>query len=628
MALIGLSDVSISFGLTPLLNGVNLTVASGERIGLLGRNGTGKSTLLGIIAGELPPDSGDVKRAQGVRLSGLAQGIPEDLHGTVMDVICQAMGLEGADPAARITSGAGPGVDDSRIGPRVPQAMADGEAGWQARKQVTRIISQMNLPADGDVGTFSAGMKRQVLLAAALAVQPDLLLLDEPTNHLDVVAIEWLERFLLKWAGTLVLITHDRLLIRRLATRIVEIDRGKLYSWNCGYDAFLQRNQERLEAEAKRDARFDKKLSAEEAWIRQGVKARRTRNEGRVRALDMLRDIRQSRLEPVGKAQMTLEEAERSGKRVIEAANLTFAYGDRVIVKDFSCTILRGDRVGILGPNGAGKSTLIRLLLGAQPLQHGRIRHGTQLAVSYYDQLRGELDENRSVQENIVPDGDQVDVGGKRRHVIGYLKDFLFSPQRSRTPVRVLSGGEKNRLLLAKLFARPANVLVLDEPTNDLDVETLELLEALIMGFSGTVLLVSHDRAFINNVVSRTLVFEGSGRVDAYAGGYDDWLFQRQPRALSRTDPPPSDRPKRAFPPPAGPKKLGYMEKRELDLLPGRIDLLEARRQELFQIMSDPGFYRQAGGRAGAVKEELEQVEHELARAFSRWEDLEGRDSP
>ena len=407
------------------------------------------------------------------------------------------------------------------------QQTIDSEDGWQIQQQVARIISQMNLAADGEVSTFSAGMKRQVLLAAALVAQPDILLLDEPTNHLDMTAIDWLESFLLKWRGTLILITHDRMMIRRLATRIVEIDRGRLHSWDCDYDTYEQRSQERLEAEEKGNLRFDKKLSAEEAWIRQGIKARRTRNEGRVRALETLREIRRSRRDRTGRVRMALDEAERSGKTVVEATDLTFAYGDRIIVKEFSCTIMRGDRIGILGPNGAGKSTLIRLLLGELPPQQGRIKHGTNLEVLYFDQLRGQLDENKTVQENVSPAGDMMDVGGKSRHVIGYLKDFLFSPQRSRTPVWVLSGGEKNRLLLAKLFARPANVLVLDEPTNDLDVETLELLEELLLGYSGTVLLVSHDRTFVNNVVTSTLVFEGPGQIEGYAGGYDDWLSQR-----------------------------------------------------------------------------------------------------
>ena len=539
MALITLRDISMSFGTEPLLDGVNLTVASGERICLLGRNGVGKTTLMGIIGGRLEPDRGEVMRSQDLTVSGLAQGVPADLHGTVFDVICQGMGPRGERLAAyrRLCdlneSGDGPAEDTPKQLMELQQTI-DSEDGWQIQQQAERIISEMNLAVDGEVSTFSAGMKRQVLLAAALVVRPDILLLDEPTNHLDMAAIDWLESFLLKWNGTLILITHDRMMIRRLATRIVEIDRGELNSWDCDYDTYEQRSQERLEAEEKGNQRFDKKLSAEETWIRQGIKARRTRNEGRVRALEKLRELRRSRRDRTGSVRMALDEAERSGKTVVEATDLTFAYGDRAIVKEFSCTIMRGDRIGILGNNGAGKSTLIRLLLGELSPQKGRIKRGTNLEVVYFDQLRGQLDENKTVQENVSPEGDMMDVGGKNRHVIGYLKDFLFSPQRSRTPVWVLSGGEKNRLLLAKLFARPANVLVLDEPTNDLDVETLELLEELLLNYSGTVLLVSHDRTFINNVVTSTLVFEGPGRIEGYAGGYDDWLVQRPVKIAPR----------------------------------------------------------------------------------------------
>jgi len=629
MALITLRDICMSFGAEPLLDQVNLTVASGDRIGLLGRNGVGKTTLMNIISGSLTPDRGEVMRSQGVTVSSLSQGVAADLHGTVFDVVCQGMGPKGVRLAAYrrlcdLNGTVGRTSEDASKRLMTLQQTIDSEDGWQVQQQAAHIISQMSLAADGDVSTFSAGMKRQVLLAAALVARPDILLLDEPTNHLDMAAIDWLESFLLKWRGTLILITHDRMMIRRLATRIVEIDRGRLNSWDCDYDTYEQRSRERLEAEEKGNLRFDKKLSAEEAWIRQGIKARRTRNEGRVRALEKLRQIRRSRRDRTGRVRMALDEAERSGKSVVETLGLTFAYGDRIIVKDFSCTIMRGDRIGILGSNGAGKSTLIRLLLGELSPQQGQIKLGTNLEVIYFDQLRGQLDENKTVQENVSPASDMMDVGGKSRHVIGYLKDFLFSPQRSRTPVWVLSGGEKNRLLLAKLFARPANVLVLDEPTNDLDVETLELLEELLLGYSGTVLLVSHDRTFVNNVVTSTLVFEGSGRVEGYAGGYDDWLNQRREIAAPTPEKQVSDRARKTVPSPATTrKKLGYMEKRELESLPGRIESLEARQQELFQIMSDADFYRQDGERITAVKQELEKLERELESAFTRWEDLE-----
>jgi ATP-binding cassette subfamily F protein uup len=628
MALISLGDICMSFGSQPLLEQVNLTVAPAERICLLGRNGTGKSTLLRIIAGELQPDSGEVIRTQGIRLGSLAQEVPVDLEGTVFDVVCRAMGPRGEHLAAyqrlcdRYESGkSADGKDEMNLA--ALQQTIDNEDGWPLRQQAASVITQMGLDGDGDVSTFSAGMKRQVLLAAALASRPDILLLDEPTNHLDMAAIERLETYLLNWTGTLMLITHDRMLIRRLATRILEIDRGTVFSWQCGYEAYLQRSQQRLEAEARETAKFDKKLSAEEAWIRQGIKARRTRNEGRVRALQKLRELRRSRRDRTGRVRMALAEAGQSGRTVVEATDLCFAYGQKAVVENFSCTVMRGDRIGILGPNGAGKSTLIRLLLGELTPQHGRIKHGTHLEVLYFDQLRGSLDESKTVQQNVSPDSDMIDLGGRQRHVIGYLKDFLFSPQRARTPVRVLSGGEKNRLLLAKLFARPANVLVLDEPTNDLDVETLELLEELLLDFSGTVLLVSHDRAFINNVVSSTLVFESPGRIEGYAGGYDDWLLQRPEKTATGTEKAAPEKNKKMSPSTAAPKKLGYMQQRELDALPGRIESLEVRQQELFRLMSAPDFYRREGEDIAALKQELDQVEQALEAAFARWEELE-----
>jgi ATP-binding cassette subfamily F protein uup len=629
MALITLRDISMSFGAEPLLDRLNLTVASGERICLLGRNGVGKTTLMRIIGGGLSPDSGEVMRSQGVTVSSLPQGVPDDLHGTVFDVICGGMGPRGERLVGyrrlcdRSESGSRTAADTHEKLMALQQTI-DSEDGWQIQQQVARLISQMNLAPDAEVSTFSAGMKRQVLLAAALVAKPDILCLDEPTNHLDMAAIDWLEAVLLKWSGTLILITHDRMMIRRLATRIIEIDRGILHSWECDYSTYLQRSQERLAAEAKGNRRFDKRLTAEEAWIRQGIKARRTRNEGRVRALEQLREVRRSRRDRTGRVRMALDEAERSGKTVVEAKDLTFTYGERAIIKDFSCTIMRGDRIGILGPNGAGKSTLIRLLLGALPPGQGHIKQGTNLEVVYFDQLREQLDENQTVQENVSPNSDMLDVGGRRRHVIGYLKDFLFSPQRARTPVWVLSGGEKNRLLLAKLFVRPANVLVLDEPTNDLDVETLELLEELLLEYSGTVLLVSHDRTFVNNVVTSTLVFEGPGRIEGYAGGYDDWLIQRPAEVTPKPDKPAPDKAKKITVP-VDPvrKKLGYMDKRELEALPGRIEALEARQQELFTTMSDPDFYRQDGERIAIVKNELAEVEKDLEAAFVRWEALE-----
>ncbi len=627
-ALITLRDICISFGDAAILDKANLSVTPGERICLLGRNGAGKSTLMNIMAGRREADSGEVVHAQGLVTGFLGQEVPKDLCGSVTEVIYRSLGDRGcrlADYRRLCEQGGG---DEATAGQMATlQQSIDAENGWEIEQQVDRVITQMNVEPDREVSEFSAGRKRQVLLAAAVCAQPDVLLLDEPTNHLDMPAIDRLEAFLLKWRGTLILISHDRMLIRRLATRILEIDRGGLFSWDGNYDTFLKQSQARLEAEANQNARFDKKLDAEEKWIRQGIKARRTRNEGRVRALIKLRELRHSRRDRMGRVNMSLEEASRSGKVVIEATGLCFGYGERQIVKDFSCTVMRGDRVGIIGPNGAGKSTLIRLLLGDLSPQKGRIKQGTNLNVRYFDQLRDQLDETKTVQQNLT-DGDMLDVGGKQRHVIGYLKDFLFSPQRSRTPVWVLSGGEKNRLLLAKLFAKPANVLVLDEPTNDLDMETLELLEELLADFSGTVLIVSHDRAFIDNVVTSTLVFEKDGAIQGYAGGYDDWLKQR-PRA-DETEAPKASPPKPAATKPSPPKskKLGYMEKRELEALPGRIETLESRQQELFEIMSAPDFFREDSGHIATIKEELTQLEKDLETAYERWEILETKDAP
>jgi ABC transport system ATP-binding/permease protein len=632
-ALLTLRDISIRFGATPLLDGVNLTVAAGERICLVGRNGTGKSTLMDIVAGRADPDAGEVLRAQGMTIGRLGQDVPDDLAGPVLDVVCRAMGPRGCHLAEyrRLLAQSDAGGHRDALGHQLAslQQTIDAEDGWTLDQAVRRMLTRMNLPADAEVAAFSAGMKRQVLLAAALARQPDLLLLDEPTNHLDMRAIEWLEQFLQRWNGTLMLVTHDRMLIRRVATRIFEIDRAEVFAWNCTYDDYTARSLARLEAEERANTRFDKKLSAEEAWIRQGIKARRTRNEGRVRELERLRDIRRQRRDHTGRVRMSLDAAERSGKTVVEATGITFGYDRQPIIDNFSCTIQRGDRVGILGPNGAGKSTLIRLLLGELAPQAGHIKHGTHLKVLYFDQLRDQLDPQKSVQANVSPDSDMIEVGGRRRHVIGYLKDFLFSPQRARSPVWVLSGGEKNRLLLAKCFTRPANVLVLDEPTNDLDVETLELLEELLLEFAGTVLLVSHDRAFVNNVVTSTLVFEGPGKIEGYAGGYDDWLLQRPVPdppvpAAEKTMPAAALRPQKPLPVPSS-KKLSYMEMRELEALPGRIEALEATQQELFATMADPEFYRKDGAHIAAVKAECDGVAADLETAYARWEELESR---
>jgi ATP-binding cassette subfamily F protein uup len=482
----------------------------------------------------------------------------------------------------------------------------------------------MLLAADICFETLSSGMKRRVLLARAIVWEPDLLLLDEPTNHLDLAAIEWLEDFLLRWKTTLVFVTHDRMFLRKLATRILEIDRGRLFDWSCDYDTFLSRKEAALAAEETQNVLFDKKLAEEEVWIRTGIKARRTRNEGRVRALENLRRIREGRREATGKVQLAIQESERSGMLVAEADRVSFAYAERPIVRDFSTSIMRGDKVGIIGPNGAGKTTLLRILLGQLQPQAGTVRLGTNLQIAYFDQLRQQLVDDASVQENVADGYDTVRVGDGSRHVIGYLRDFLFSPERARLPVKFLSGGERNRLLLAKLFTKPANVIVLDEPTNDLDTETLELLEERLVEFTGTVLLVSHDREFLNNVVTSTIVFEERG-VREYFGGYDDWLRQRKPPPTpNRNETPASRAPGRSAGEASGGKRsLSFKERQELDALPSRIEQYDAEIASLHSEMADPQFYRQPGAQIAAAQARLKQLEQQLAAIYQRWEELE-----
>jgi ATP-binding cassette subfamily F protein uup len=493
---------------------------------------------------------------------------------------------------------------------------------------VTRILSHLGLDAEAAFASLSGGTKRRVLLARALAAEPDILLLDEPTNHLDLDAIGWLEEYLLKSVRTLLFVTHDRAFARRLANRVAELDRGSLYAFDCGYDAFVQRREELLAAEVARRALFDRKLAQEEAWVRQGIKARRTRNEGRVRALQALREERRTRRERVGTARIQIQDAERSGRLVVEAQGAGFAYEGTPVIRNLTTTILAGDRVGIIGPNGSGKTTLLRLLLGELAPQQGRVRLGTRLEVRYYDQLREQLDLDRTVQENVADGNDTVTIGGRPRHVVGYLQDFLFTAERARSPARILSGGERNRLLLARLFTKPSNVLVLDEPTNDLDVETLDLLEELLQEYAGTLLLVSHDREFLNNVVTSTLVLAGDGEVREYVGGYDDWL--RQAAAENRASAPgraesTAARPKADArrPAPGKPRRLTFKEARELEALPDRIAGLEGEQEKLHQTLADPAYYRTAGEAVAQLTARLAELERELAEAYRRWEELE-----
>jgi ATP-binding cassette subfamily F protein uup len=598
VALIRLNELSIGFRGPPLLDGVNCQIESGQRIGLLGRNGSGKTTLLRVLSGAIAPDHGEYLAAPQAKVSLLPQEVPQDLEGSVNDVV-----LRGLPPDA---------LDESHI--------------WQAQQRVDRLLSRMSLDGRLAVSTLSSGMKRRVLLARSLVSEPDVLLLDEPTNHLDIDTIVWLEDFLLRWPATLVFVTHDRAFLRTLATRILEIDRGRLFDWSCDYETFLVRKEAVLAAEEKQNALFDKKLSQEEAWLRQGIKARRTRNEGRVRALKQMRLERSKRRERIGTAKLEIQSAQRSGALVAKVDGISFAYGEQTIVRDFSTTIMRGDKIGLIGPNGVGKTTLLRLLLGQLAPHAGTVRLGANLQIAYFDQLREQLDEDATVQDNLGAGGETLTIGGCPRHVIGYLQDFLFTPERARTPVRQLSGGERNRLLLARLFSKPANLIVLDEPTNDLDTETLELLEERLVEFAGTLLLVSHDRAFLNNVVTSTIVFEAGG-VREYVGGYDDWLCQRpEPAAPDREVKP---APARQMPrsssdrPQIGKRRLAYHEKRELESLPARIETLEAKVSELHEAMAQPEFYRQPSSEIARKQAELKELDQQLAAAYRRWEELE-----
>ncbi len=628
MALIGVRDLSWGFSNPPLLENITFQLEKGERVGLLGRNGAGKSTLLRLLQGEILPDSGQVWRQQGVTVAYLSQSVSRDFQGSIFEVVAGGLGPKGkalSDYRREIkTKG-----DRRDLGPPPPaddrQHPLDSEDWWTLVKQVETVLSHTQLPWEDEFVDLSAGMKRRTLFARAMVAQPDILLLDEPTNHLDIETILWMENFISRYLKTLLFVTHDRAFLKKLATRILELDRGRLFSYACDYETFLKRRQALLEAEENQTDLFDKKLSQEEAWIRQGIKARRTRNEGRVTALIKMREAFQARRKKTGRVKLQIQEAERTGKLVIEAEHISFAFGDTPLVRDFSTIILRGDKVGIIGPNGAGKTTLLNLLLKSISPQTGRVRHGTHLQIAYFDQLRIQLDEEKTVLENVGEGHDFIELNGQRRHLIGYLQDFLFSPEKSRTPVKVLSGGEKNRLMLAKLFTRPANVLVLDEPTNDLDLETLELLEELLFEYRGTLLLVSHDRAFLNNVVASTMAFEEQGRVVHYAGGYDDWLIQRPPLTEgSRTQKKEREK-KGERSKPQGVPKLGYKERRELEELPQQINALESEREGLFEAWSDPLFYKKGKEEMERIKSRMAWVEQAIESAYLRWEELESK---
>ncbi|MFK2877551.1 ATP-binding cassette domain-containing protein [Rhodanobacter hydrolyticus] len=620
MSLIQLHRVDFSIGGPLLLEHVDLSIDRNERVCIVGRNGEGKSTLMKLIAGELKADDGEVRVQTGVVIARMAQEVPQGTAGSVFDVVAQGLGDLG-QLLARYHHLLHEGDLDA-LGD--VQTQIEARHGWDLDRRVTEVLTRLELPADTDFAALSGGMKRRVLLAQALVRKPDVLLLDEPTNHLDIEAIGWLEGFLKSFDGSLLFVTHDRSFLQALATRIVEIDRGQLTDWPGDYDNYLRRREERLHAEAQANALFDKKLAQEEVWIRQGIKARRTRNEGRVRALKALRVERAERRELSGNVKMTAANAQASGKKVIDLEHVHQSYGGRVLIDDLSTTILRGDRVGIVGPNGAGKSTLLKIMLGELKPERGSATLGTGIQIAYFDQHRLQLDDTQNALDNVAEGREYIELDGQRKHIIGYLQDFLFSPERARAPITRLSGGERNRLLLAKLFAQPSNLLVMDEPTNDLDVETLELLEELLAGYQGTLLLVSHDRAFLDNVVSSTLVLEGEGRVAEYVGGYSDWLRQRSAAAASAPTTAAKSQTPAPTPAPEAKRKLSYKDQRELEQLPMRIEQLEADIAARGEAMNDPSFFQQDSAAIVKANESLAKLQHELESAYTRWAELDG----
>jgi len=627
MPLLRTRNLRLSFGGPTLLDSVDLSIEAGERVCLVGRNGCGKSTLLKVLEGRISPDEGDIERRQGLKIAALDQQLPGNFSASVFDYVAEGLGKLGKlirqfhHLSSKLSR-----HQDSKLLEQLEATQHELEAqgGWTLEQRVETVVSKLSLDPDARFDSLSGGIQRRVLLARALVSSPDLLLLDEPTNHLDIQAIEWLETFLVNFDGTLLFISHDRSFLASLATRIIDLDRGVLTDWPGDYTTYLKRKQEWLETEASHRAAFDKKLLDEERWIRQGIKARRTRNEGRVRALQKMREERHNRRLVSGKAKMRSQNSASSGKLVVETIDATYSFADRPLIRNLNTTILRGDKVGIIGPNGVGKTTLLRLLLGELQPQQGIIRLGTKLEIAYFDQRRAQLDEQRSVIDNLADGRQFIQVNNQQRHVISYLQDFLFAPDRCRTPVSALSGGERNRLLLAKLFSKPANLFVLDEPTNDLDIDTLDLLEELLAEYAGTVLLVSHDRMFLDRVVTSTLVFEDEAVVNEYVGGYSDWLQQRKscvPEKLQTTNKQGSttNRPKPRS------AKLSYKDQRELGQLPQRIEQLETDIDAIHKCMSDPDFYRLPSDEIATKRERLSTAEADLQTAYSRWEELEQR---
>ncbi len=646
MPLLALDRVTLAYGHLPLLDEASLQIDAGERVCILGRNGAGKSTLLQILSREVQPDTGSVWQQPGLRIARLEQDVPLSAARPVFDVVAEGLG----DLSQLITryhhAVTALEADASEAALDVVgrlQHELEEQDGWRLEQRVEQVLARLDLAPEAIVDTLSGGWRRRVLLARALVSQPDLLLLDEPTNHLDIDAIAWLESFLAEYAGAVVFVTHDRAFLQRLATRIVELDRGRLTSWPGDYETFLRKKEEWLADETTHQGKFDKKLAEEEAWLRQGIKARRTRNEGRVRALMAMRAERAARRDRLGHVTLQIEQAERSGQLVFEADHVTKAFGDRAVVCDFSTRIMRGDRLGLIGANGAGKTTLLRLLMGEMAPDAGDVRRGANVQVAYYDQQREQLDPERTVFETVGDGNEVVTVNGEARHVHGYLRDFLFPPERARSPVKALSGGERNRLLLARLFTRPANVLVLDEPTNDLDLETLELLEAQLAAWPGTLLLVSHDRVFLDHVVTSVLVFRAASdtapapALQEYVGGYSDWQHHEQALAAVRgaarepgqtarggTRPQQAPLPRTTAGAEAR-KKLTYRERQELEALPARIEALETEQREIHGAMASPEFFTHAPHLMTERVDRLAALERDLAAAYARWEDLDSR---
>lgn len=627
-----LEKVSLAYGHHALLDEIDLELRRGERVCLVGRNGEGKSSLFKVINGEVVPDDGNIWRREPLRISHLAQEVEAESEGDVFEVVASGLPRLGKLLADyhHLTHELAEQQSQDKVN-RLAELQHEIEVadGWQIDQRVGTVLSRLGLDGSEKFSSLSGGWRRRAMLARALVSEPDILLLDEPTNHLDIEAITWLEGFMANFQGALLFVSHDRAFVRRLAQKVIELDRGQLTSWPGTYDDYVRRKAAQLAVEADHNAKFDKRLSQEETWIRQGIKARRTRNEGRVRALEAMREQFRLRRHRTSKARMKLDEAESAGKRVFEAEDVDFAFDGKPVISGFSTTIMRGDRVGIIGPNGSGKSTLIKLFLGELTPQVGRIQRGTKLQIAYFDQQRDQLDLDVSVMDNVAGGSQFVTIGGKNRHVASYLRDFLFPPQRLQSPVSTLSGGERNRLMLARLFAQPANLLVMDEPTNDLDVETLELLEELIMDFKGTLLLVSHDRAFLDNVVTSTLVFEHNGKIGEYVGGYNDWLRYKEERektrkteklkAVESKSAASKSRPEKK----SNVKKLTFNDQRELDALPAKIEKLEAEKSQLQTIVSGVGFYQQEEAQIMKTVAKLDVVSKELESCYQRWMELE-----